>query len=214
MQAKSATALVLVAGLTLSPVARAEEAADSAAQEEYERRSLSFDDYGVVEPKTGAFLVLTVPYQGKYKQPIGPEAFYRLVGREDLALQYHDREEGRAVLMGAGLVTLLGTAIASIAIGSGSSAPCDVFSPAFAQCTAAASADDDSRLKTAATIGIVGAVLGSALFVAGLAIDPQPVGAPAQRELADQYNQKLRLQLGLSVIEKRDGAGLALSARF
>jgi len=214
MQAKSTTAMVLVAGLILAPVARAEEAADRAAEEEYEQRYLAFEDLGTIDPDTGAFVVQTTLYQGNSKQPIGPEAFYRLVGREDLARQYREREEGRGVLMGAGIVTTLGAVIGSIVIAKGSSAPCDVSSPAYFQCAVAASEDSDSRLHTAAAVGVIGGLLGVTLFLVGLRGDANPIGLPARRELADQYNQKLRLQLGLSVIEKSDGAGLALSARF
>jgi len=211
MRFKSATAAVLVAGLILSPVARAEEAA---AQQEYDRKYLSFDDFGAIDPHTGTFYQLTVPYQGKYRDPIAPGAFYRLVGREDLAQQYEGREQARTTLHTVGTLTFLAGAVGAAVVAFGSSSSCDPSNPGFAQCASAAEDDARSRgLMSLALVG-VGAVLGGSIYLAGSQMDPQPVNVAAQRELADQYNQKLRMQLGLSVIDKSDGGGLALSARF
>ena len=214
MRVKSATALLVVGTLVFSPVARADEAAGSIAQQEYERKYLSFDDFGAIDLRTGKFYRLTEPYQGKYKDPITPEAFYRLVGREDLAQQYQSREQTRTLLRIAGAATFLAGTVAALVVAFGSRTSCSASDPNFAQCAAAAQDDAQSRAIPSLALFGIGAILGGSLYGGGLQMNPEPVDVGARRELADHYNQELRRRLGLSVMANGDGGGVAMNARF
>jgi hypothetical protein len=213
MRFKNATAWMVVAGLILSPTARAEEANASNAQQEYDRRFLSFDDFRAVDLHTGTFYRLTEPYQGKYKEPVAPEAFY-LVGREDLAQQYQSREQTRTLLRIAGAATFLAGTVAAVVVAFGPRPSCSASSPNFAQCAAAVQDDAESRAIPSLALFGIGAILGGSLYGGGLQMDPEPVDVTARRELADHYNQELRRRLGLSVMANGDGGGVAMSTRF
>jgi hypothetical protein len=193
-----ATAFLVVGSLILAPAVRAEEAAGGTAQQEYDRRYLSFEELGAVDLHTGTVYRLTEPYQGKYKNPIAPEAFYRLVGREDLAQEYQDRQLKRALLVGGGIASIFAGSIAAMLVSWGSSTSCDPFSAGFAQCSSAAQDDAQSRLLTSIGVIALSTLVGGTLAVVGLATDPDPVGLFARRELADHYNQDLRRQLGMA----------------
>jgi hypothetical protein len=73
-----------------------------------------------------------------------------------------------------------------------------------------------SGIVTAAIVGLGGGVVGGALFLAGAATNPNPIGAAQMRELADRYNRQLKERLGVSLVPltSPDRAGLALDLRF
>jgi hypothetical protein len=199
--------------------ARADLATAASSQEDYDQRFIGFDDFGVVDPDTGAFHTVTQLYEGKYKKPLAAPEFYRLVGREDLAQEYARRDTRRNALMGAGLVVLLGTAVASSAVALGGQpdpCPTGFDFAAFNACVSRQSDDGHSRMVTAAAIGVGGAIFGAVLFIAGLTTNPNPVDLVQMRMLADQYNQKLKQQVGWRVVplSAPDRTGLAVDLRF
>jgi hypothetical protein len=204
------------------------------ALEQYEQRHIDFDEFAAFNASTGRVLnQWVVPYEGKYKKPLEGAAFYKKVGREDLVAAYHGKMGtktvmgllGGAAIVGGGLFTL--TAILS------EEQQCDPFSPDYSDCvTRNDGLFDDRMVKSLIGLGIAGG--GSALMTASFSIDPNPVTPSEARELADGYNKRLKVELGLAeeeaptedptrapVIQARitpaigpGGAGLVLSGTF
>jgi hypothetical protein len=210
---KSAVAMSLMAALVNAPAARADEAAQP-QQDSYDRRYIGFDDLAALDPKSGAVYRLTLPYEGKYKNPIAPVDFYRKVGREDLAQEYERRQSLRTALLVGGGAIALAAVIGSVIVASGSGPACSLGSVDFAQCVSESASSGRDRLTTASAIGLAGIFLGGSLTLAGAFTNPQPVSAPQMRELADRYNQKLRQSLSVAPVLAPGGAGVAMALRF
>ena len=220
MTIRRAMVVLVVAGSVAPAAARAEPAEETSAQEEYDRRFIGFDDFGVVDPQTRLFAKITRIYEGKYKRPLEAGDFYRRIGRDDLAQEYAARSARRNTLMAAGGVVMLGSLVASgvIAANALSSASCDPGGSfaAFDRCVSAQSSQARSGVLTAAIVGIGGVLVGGSLFGAGAATNPNPVDEPQMRELADRYNHQLKQHLGISLapLASPRSAGLALDLRF
>jgi hypothetical protein len=200
------------------PAPPAPPAPEAASPVDYDQKFIGFDDYGVVDPDTGAFRKVTELYEGKYKKPLAAPDFYRLVGRDDLAQEYLRRNARRNLLMGAGAVVALGSVAVSAAIAfGGQPGPCTPGDfAAFSACASRSSDQARSADMTAAVVGAGGVVLGGVLLLAGAATNPNPVDLVQMRAMADQYNQKLKQEGNLRVVPvaTRDQAGLALDLRF
>ena len=197
---------------------RAEPMNPADSQEDYEQRFIGFDDYGAIDPRTGVLHKVTEPYEGKYKKPLEPAEFYRLVGRDDLAQEYVSRDTRRKTLIGAGAVVALGSLVAARVVALDSQpAPCRVgdFST-FSACASRQSDQARSGVITAAAIGVGGGLVSAALIFAGVLTNPNPVDAVQMRALADRYNSRLKQQLGfqLTPLATPETAGLALGLRF
>jgi hypothetical protein len=219
----SAVTLALLAALTTAqgqtPATAAPPAAAPAAptlgaaeaQDAYERRFLAFEDFTLVNVRTGAQVGGGANIvQGRYKRPVEPGEFYDLVGRQDLATTYRERNGTRTGLfVGAGALGLL-----SLPVGMGMAAlNRDLFVPGL-------------------VTGMVGLTAGVGLFFAAVLMNPNPSELHEMREMADVHNRKLRQELGLQEEPERQQertvqptvqlmpfvgpsqAGLALGGRF
>jgi uncharacterized caspase-like protein len=112
-------------------------------------------------------------FQGKWRKPLSPQEFYRVVGREDLADAYGRRQSTRYRVMGTGIVlSLAGLVVTGYAYNGG---------------------DPDMSI----------AGLGSAVTLAGLGLfaygrwwmNPHPVSVREAHDLAIQYNESLEAAL-------------------
>lgn len=147
------------------------------------------------------------PYQGELKARLELAEFYRLVGRTDLMDSYRRRHAMMVGLYWGGGALAIGSAMLGFA---------------------ALDADQGtfSRLRSAALAGLCG---GLVAIAAGrwLQSAPQPIGENEAKSLAEQYNGRLRRQLGLPAaarartrdvrvvpyVSARD-AGIALATAF
>ena len=137
-------------------------------------------------------------YLGPYKKPLEGEAFYRVVGREDLADTYARRDSARwSLLVGGGVLALGG--LGYMAHELDAQEDCDVFGNDFDGCLDR----NEQRADEAVTVMLVLAGVGSVAMGVGLAIDPEPVGPARRRELAAEHNASLRQDLGLSARRSR-----------
>jgi len=203
------------------------------ALEQYEQRHIGFDELVAVSTRTGMVMSQwAVPYEGKYKKPLEGEAFYQKVGREDLVTAYQEKMSTKTAIGVLGGAAIVGGGILSVVSLTGPRQDCSVLSSDFSACMERNRQRFNENMTTALVgLGIAGAGVG--LLTATLYINPHPVTPSEARELADAYNQKLKVELGLSdegapaqnpahpVIQARltpavgpGGAGLVLSGTF
>ena len=169
------------AAKTVGTVLKEQKTAGAGAVEEYQKSHLWFAEGAAVHPYTGRVMATwSILYRGKYKQPIEWVDFYETVGRKDLADQYKNGVAVRTGLVIGGVVVgLAGTGLMFIPLRS----------------TGEDQFDDD---MTWMYIGGGVMLAGSRVALFGAYYDPQPVGASEARRLADEYNQRLMKDLGLS----------------
>lgn len=219
MKSQRGIATLVLVSFFVTFAAQAEEPAEAAAREEFERRYIGFDELGAFDPRTGVIYKVTDAYEGKYKKPLAPAEFYQIVGREDLAQEFTARESRRTALMVTGAVIGLGSLAATVVIVTNAMSGQDC-NPAnfatFSQCAADNSSRARTGVLTAAAVGIGGLLLGGVFVLSGASINPNPVDASQMRELADGYNQRLKQQLGASLLPviTPDTAGLAFNMPF
>jgi hypothetical protein len=203
------------------------------ALEQYEQRHIGFDELVAVSTRTGMVMSQwAVPYEGKYKKPLEGDAFYRKVGREDLVTAYNDKMSTKTAIAVLGGAALVGGGIVSVVALTSPREDCSALSSDFGACINRNSQRMSEKITTATVgLGIAGAGVG--LMTAAIYINPHPVNSSEARELADGYNKKLKVELGLSeegapaeaparpVIQARltpavgpGGAGLVLSGTF
>jgi hypothetical protein len=147
------------------------------------------------------------PFQGELKTRLEPVEFYRLVGRTDLVESYRRRHAMMIGLYWGGGALAIGSAVLGLAA-------LDSEQGTF------------SRLQSAALVAFSG---GLVAIAAGRWLQgaPQPISENEAKSLAEQYNLRLRRQLGLAAAAKariRDvriapyvsarDAGVALATAF
>lgn len=159
-----------------------QEAAGSAALDEYQKRYLWFAEGVSVHPYTGRVMsTWSILYRGKYLEPIEWVDFYVTVGRKDLADQYK-----------SGVAVRTGLVIGGIVVGLAGAGM--MFIPLRSK------GDDQQFEEDMKWMYIGGGIMlaGGVVALVGAYYDPQPVGASEARRLADEYNQRLMKDLGLS----------------
>jgi hypothetical protein len=81
---------------------------------------------------------------------------------------------------------------------------------------AARDARRNTLIATGAAVAVGGAIVCGVIAYAGASTDPNPVDTSRMRELADDYNKRLKQQLRVSLLPlvSPQSAGLALNVRF
>lgn len=204
--------------------------------EQYEQQYIGFDELVAIHGQTGAVMTrTTLPYEGKFKKPLEGDAFYQKVGRQDLVQAYQDKMTTKTVLGVTGGAAALVGAIVGINGIAAKNEDCGSTTnyTNFQACFDRNSQRFDEKQKTFLTgMGISAAGLG--LLMVGIFINPHPITPSEARELADDYNKKLKAGLGLSEdgkpiapperpaalqarfspVFRSDGGGLVLSGTF
>jgi hypothetical protein len=179
--------LALLLSLAL-PALAAPESKSADPQEAYDQSFLWFREIDVVSLQSGSILKqFAVPLQGKSGRPVDGQAFYRLVGRRDLAEKYGDRSDAKLGLTIAGVALAVGGTAVGIYGLSNLSANCTNPPGLVPTC----SGPDATPLIAGGGLIAVGGVLAAI----GFAMDPNPVDLPQRRDLADNYNKSLREKL-------------------
>lgn len=136
--------------------------------------------YRVVPLVTGEAVTTSlavVPVSERDGRPLLGEALYRALGRPDLAAAYQARAVRRGVIAGLGVAVATGGLVyAATRPGPDVSMPVDEFQRA-----------GDAQ-AAAQERGLLVALLGSAVTIAGLLIDPNPVGEAELHRLIDAHN--------------------------
>jgi len=124
-------------------------------------------------------------YQGRYRQKLDEDDFYKLVNRNDLANSYEGRRALKVGLIVAGVAVVVG----GMAYGAANFG-CDL-------------APGDPRFSSECvqktwplTVMIASIVGGGALATSAFFVNTHPVEPHDLRRLADEYNQDLRRKLG------------------
>jgi hypothetical protein len=194
----------------------------------YDEQFIGFDDFGGVVSHDGLVtgtVEWSVPYVGKYKQPLVGADFYRKVGRNDLAARYDDHMALKTGLIAGGVIVAIATSIVGIVLLSSGHEDCRTATQPSPTANANFAACVDRNIHSgpdggALALAIGGPLLGAVLAVAGSTIDPDPVDLVERRRLAAAHNRALRERenSGSSVPEIQvrpmlgsSGAGLAIA---
>jgi hypothetical protein len=184
----------------------------AAAELRFRRESIGFGSevsvYMVLKPdrRVAGVSQHWYPYRGVTKARLEPDAFYRLVGRNDLVDQYRRRRATMLGLFWGGGVVALGSALVGLA----------------------SLQTDSERLSRLQTGTLVGLCVGLSAAALGryLQTSLEPISDNEARKIAEQYNKRLRSSLGLplSARMRRDvrvlpyvggkDAGLAIATVF
>jgi hypothetical protein len=200
------------------------------AIDQYEKRKVFFEEWLGIYVRGDAVnspLRWAVPYQGKDMILLKGADFYKAVERNDLATKYRRRKAAKIALLILG-PTLIVTGAVLWAVGANAeTGECHSRSSIDNHCTSY----EHNKVMIGVGNGLTAA--GFFIFLPSLFIQPHPVTAGEAHRLVQDYDRKLRQELGLSEedintpkkvsavgpieVEPfliRDGAGLALSARF
>lgn len=173
----------------------------SEAQAKYDEKYVWFEDGALVNVYNGRVMRrFTLAYQGKYKKHLEGDAFYEAVGRSDLAAQYRSRRTRRTLLLTGGSLAAVGGGTMTL---FGLMGPCVKEDARSFACL--------ERDKGLLVPGLVLAGGGMVALLMGATTEPHPVDAPEVRRIADEYNQKLKGELGLAEAPRRHASpGLEL----
>jgi hypothetical protein len=140
-------------------------------------------------------------FRGPDHHPINQEAFYRIVGRQDLLFRYQNQAAIKtAVTVSSGALTLGGLIFAAIAALPKGNA---VYASAYSPCPSpGCPPSDHSSVSPSWGLAIAGA--GLVGLIVGHYLNPTPINAGEADALARDYDQSLKSQLGISETAKRD----------
>lgn len=178
------------AAAAVSDITKTTEIDVQAAIEQYEQRMVWFEHWIGISGDTGAVVATwSVPYEGKFKKPLRHWRFYDLVGRPDLVDRYKTRLGLKVGLgVGGGLMFVGGMGLVMYGLLSETGECVDRYD---GECM-------EWINKPALGVGIGLAVVGTAGMMIGIFMSAHPVGEPERLRLADEYNQRLRQELGLT----------------
>ena len=203
---------------------RAERAARELANLKFQKQSIRFGaTYDLYVSNTTAVITRNwKAYRGATDQQLEPEAFYNLIGHPDLAEAYARRRKLAigGILVGTGL--MLG---GILYFGSQPDLNCSDGDPNFQTCLD----NHDKSFHDAEVTAMILTALGGGALVLGIYYvwHPHPVSENEAKNMAEQYNNGLRQNLGLPVVERHwfhdvhvapymthGEGGLALGGRF
>ncbi len=181
-------------------------ATNEKAQAEYDLKYVWFEDYlTVTANQYGAHVgTASAPVQGKHAKPLEGASFYEVVGQPELASSYRTRNAWKQGLFWGGLVTGIGGAVLLYpALTAG--LECD-----FGDAKCEDDADARRPMLLGTSIGLMG--VGTIAYLVGAGLNAHPVELDEARRLADEYNGKLKKDLGLSAMRKEQEPALQLDA--
>ncbi len=159
---------------------------DKAAEKQFEERAVWFAEYAGINRYGAVVAEWIVPKKGKYGEDLSGSDFYEYVGREDLVSSYNTR-----------LAIRWGTLIGGAAIATAGMLK---YVSVETNClTSDSDCEEGSRTPWLVT-GIVGLVVMNVSWFVPL----QPISPSEARRLGDEYNAKLRQELGLPELANND----------
>ena len=155
---------------------------------EFEERAIWMQGYAAVDSRSGRIVsTWSVPIQGRYGEALIGPSFYEYIGEPDFARTFKKRKATRTAIM------LAGGAVAGGGLGY-----MLLSSQVPSQCSTDRCYEEIDRANAqASAIGISIVTAGTVTLLIPFFIDPHPVKANERSRLVDEYNDKLREELGL-----------------
>jgi hypothetical protein len=175
------------AGLTertqsvVSRVLGGEKKQRSAAEEEFDKKSIYVRGGALVNAYGVAVRQWAVYHLGKEGRMLEPLEIFELAQRPDLVKSYHSRRRLKWIIGGIGLGMLIGSSILPVVVGG----------------------NDGWKWYVAST----GATVGLVVALGGAVMSPSPISHGEMRGLVEEYNRKLRTELGLAAAPPAAPAG-------
>jgi hypothetical protein len=140
-------------------------------------------------------------FRGPDHHPISEEAFYRIVGREDLLFRYqHQAAIKTAMTVSGGALILGGLLFAGIADMENR----NNLYPATAACPSSSGCSPAGHSGVSPRWGLALAGAGLVDLIVGRCLNPTPVNPSEADSLARDYDQLLKSRLGISETATRD----------
>jgi hypothetical protein len=141
-----------------------------------------------------------LPFVGQDPQPLALDAFYRRVGREDLAEEVQARRTTRTALAVGGVAVAVWGLLAGtvMAVNARSNRACVTDGPsgsAFETCVQTQPAERAAALNRSFLVGGGGLAVGTGLLLAAALYSPDLLSLEQNRALADEHNRKLEGRL-------------------
>jgi hypothetical protein len=199
--------LVVFATASVPVAARAQSAPAADVEVAYEQQALGVRHLvdplrdGTTEDAQGQ-----PTYNGKWDafgglehRPLDEAAFFRIVGRDDLAHRYVRKERIKKGVTAGGGTLLVGglifAALAELSTGAQGAVACP---------SSATGCGSQSSQWVSPTWGLATASAGLVALIVGHLLDPTPIGPDEADRLARDYDQSLRDRLGISETARRD----------
>lgn len=173
-------------------------AARAAARAEYDQRYVGFMNLA------GATDVLTpsswpTPFRSSLQRALYGETFYEAIEQPELAERYRQRRRKQIGLVAgggaiAGVGILVGLSIALVSLDKPGT-ECTDWDPVQQHCFNYAT--DQSGVAAGLTVVGLSVAGGLAVSLVGVFMNPHPVSLDEARVLTDEYNRKLRREVGL-----------------
>lgn len=172
----------------VAQVGKTVSATASEAQKRYDREYVWFESWAGVGGKAWM-----TPYRGKGRKSIDGSEFYEIVGRPDLASDYRTGRAWRTGFkVGSGVLLAGGLVFAGMSL--------------FHWVSCDEGACDDAKNELIIGGGLLGGSL--AMNLVGSAIHPHPITSDEARRMADEYNDQLKKELGLSAALQAPADGI------
>lgn len=177
----------------------------SKAIDEFAEKFVWFQDWVTVSGETGAYMgSYSVPYRGKYREPLEGADFYEAVNRPDLAEEFRSNRRIKTALgTPAGLLVLGGLTFTTWGFVRG-----------IIQTSSSEYNDETGEFEDTGTCfgcgnwqfwgGLTGLGVGTILAIINGTIDLYPTDASGSRRLADEFNRALADELGLTDMGDRE----------
>jgi hypothetical protein len=161
-------------------------------QRDYDERFIWSHETAVVDLGTGAVVNRwTNFFQGREGVSLDGESLYIALKRYDLAATYHSRSNAKTWLIVGGVLGAIG-GYGVFTAGLFVPGPCTTMDSLTNTCVT----NQFGNAPLLIAGGIVGTV-GLGVMIAGLFVNPNPIDAAAAHRLVDEFNGKLKSDLGL-----------------
>ena len=197
------TAALAALLLLTSTAARAEEEPVVNPVGEFARTRVGFDGINIDTEDPRHLSSWTSPFLGDQHASLEGEAFYREVGRPDLADRFHARSNLRLALgaVGGGIIV---AALVPLAYGIHNQADmpeavCQTRATNGSCVSTTIMVSNDALLNGGIEAGVIAGV-GLIIALIGYGLESQPIDAVEAHELAARHNRGLRARLGLSSV--------------
>ncbi len=144
--------------------------------------------------RNGGVVQFTQPYQGKYHRNLEPDEFLELVGKPALAETYRSKRKQKiGLLVASGAAWVAGFTLFTVGLTANLGAP-----SLTCNSMGCVQADNGGGGTPLIILGALVGATGLGLGIAGFATDTAVVSGSEARQYADEYNTRLRQNLGLA----------------